>query len=569
MKTHVSKNHRVGLALAALLLSIALPNLHAQHRFTRLHSFGATNLAMFAPKRLIEGSDGLIYGTSEGWGGSAVVRLTKDGSDYAVLHAWTDRSPSALLESRDGALYGLTYFGGISNAGTVFKLNKDGTGYTVLREFTGGDGDGRVPEALLEGEDGVLYGVTRYGGPADQGTMFRLNRDGSGCALLQSFPQNSGRAVRPWLLREGSDGVLYGLTDEEWDSSNPAHIQVYSAVFKLKRDGSEFSVLHWFVREPNAGRPVALLEGRDGILYGMTQNDDGYVFRLNRDGTGFSALCPLPGVIDDDHPVLVEGPDEALYGALGEGSGSPDSGVMFRVNKDGTGYTVIHSFRGEPEDTADPRAALLEGTDGALYGTTTEEGESELGTVFRLNKDGTGYAILHRFGASLHDGELPVGPLVESSDGALYGATRRSDLQSGGSAYCGGTIFALNKDGSGYRVVWGFSGCDGDWMCVAGIIEGRDGALYGTTGSGGDLGFGTLFRLEVAPVLYNPVWTGNVFSFQFNARSNAVYQPQFTSNLALSNWTVLPSLTGQHGVVTVTDTNLDAAPRFYRVGVGD
>ena len=58
-------------------------------------------------------------------------------------------------------------------------------------------------------------------------------------------------------------------------------------------------------------------------------------------------------------------------------------------------------------------------------------------------------------------------------------------------------------------------------------------------------------------------------SFQFNARSNVVYQPQFKSSLADSNWTALPSITGRRGVVTVTDTNLEAAPRIYRVGVGD
>jgi uncharacterized repeat protein (TIGR03803 family) len=95
------------------------------------------------------------------------------------------------------------------------------------------------------------------------------------------------------------------------------------------------------------------------------------------------------------------------------------------------------------------------------------------------------------------------------------------------------------------------------------LVETEDGALFGSTGQGGDLNWGTLFRLEVTPVLFNPVWSGNVFSFQFNARSNVVYQPQFKSSLAETNWTALPSLTGQRGVVTVT--NLPTAPRFYRI----
>jgi len=372
--------------------------------------------------------------------------------------------------------------------------------------------NGGWPCGFLEGRDGLLYGMAEAGGADGHGILFRLGKDGADFTVLHSF-QGEGPSSVAWpgtgLLAEGRDGTLYGTTFG--GVTNPA-----GTLFRVNKDGSGYGVLHSFQAESGGGRypMAALLEASDSVLYGTAW--------------------------------------------LG---GAWNWGTVFKLSTNGTGYAVLYSFRGEPEDTSQPRGgALIEGTDGVLYGTTTEEGESELGTVFRLNKDGTGYAILHRFGGTAEDGAYPVGPLVEGSDGLLYGVTSR-----GGSEDVG-TLFALNLDGSGYRVLRHFRQGGGDGQHLwAGLVETEDGALFGSTGQGGDLNWGTLFRLEVAPVLYNPVWTSNVFSFQFNARSNVVYQPQFKTSLADSNWTALPSIAGQRAAVTVTDTNRPAAPRFYRV----
>src|SRR5262245_64092779 len=98
----------------------------------------------------------------------------------------TEFAPLGLIEGSDGKLYG-TLGGGTNDAGTVFKLNKDGSGYTILRWFTGTGGDGASPSGLVEGQDGVLYGTTLGGGTNDAGTVFKLNRDGSGYSVLRRF----------------------------------------------------------------------------------------------------------------------------------------------------------------------------------------------------------------------------------------------------------------------------------------------------------------------------------------------------------------------------------------------
>src|SRR6185436_17493372 len=111
-------------------------------------------------------------------------------------------------------------------------------------------------------------------------------------------------------------------------------------------------------------------------------------------------------------------------------------------------------------DGSNPAAALIEGTDRALYGTTAEGGANNLGTVFRLSKDGSGYVVLRSMG---QDERWPETPLVEGSDGALYGTTRY------------GVVFKLAKDGANYvelqKLLPGF--------LPSGLIGGRDGALYG------------------------------------------------------------------------------------------
>ena len=122
-------------------------------------------------------------------------------------------SPEAnLLQGRDGALYGTTFGGGNNNNGTVFKLNPDGSGYTVIKTFIPGcaDRDGAFPYAALAlGSDGALYGTTDSGGSADLGTVFKLNPDGSGYMVLKSFTYFGRDGThRRTALGQDSDGAL-------------------------------------------------------------------------------------------------------------------------------------------------------------------------------------------------------------------------------------------------------------------------------------------------------------------------------------------------------------------------
>src|SRR5207247_2612055 len=97
--------------------------------------------------------------------------------DYTTLRSFSasgadGQYPQAgVIEASDGDLYGTTYSGGSAGAGTVFKLHKDGTAYTILRSFSASDGQRPYP-GVIEASDGLLYGATTYGGSAGVGTLF-------------------------------------------------------------------------------------------------------------------------------------------------------------------------------------------------------------------------------------------------------------------------------------------------------------------------------------------------------------------------------------------------------------
>src|SRR5205814_255478 len=122
----------------------------------------------------------------------------------------------ALLQGRDGLLYGTTFFGGINDGGTIFKINTNGSGYLVLFKFSGLAGDAINPDAaLIQGSDSALYGTTSSGGTNNVGTIFKLSTNGSpsSYAVLHTFTSTGADGQTPWSgLLEARDGLMYGTT---------------------------------------------------------------------------------------------------------------------------------------------------------------------------------------------------------------------------------------------------------------------------------------------------------------------------------------------------------------------
>jgi uncharacterized repeat protein (TIGR03803 family) len=334
---------------------------------------------------------------------------------------------AGLIEASDGALYGTTQDGGSLFGGTVFKIDPESNDGSVLRSFANTASDGHwLIGGVIEASDGILYGTTQSGGSSNLGTVFKLNKDGGGYAILRSLGNGANDGSVSWgHLVEGSDGRLYGTTAGGGGGSS------LGTVFGLNKDGSGYAVLHRFTATNHDGYypRCGLLEGSDGALYGTTEwggsEDDGIVFKLSRNGSNYVVLHNFGSVAGDgEYPyaALIEGSDGAVYGATPRG-GTTNAGTVFRLNKDGSDYRVLKSFGASPADARNPYAPLLEGSDGALYGTTLSGGVMNQGAIFTLARNGSNYAVLHSFGTRTGDGRAPLSSLVESRDGSFYGLT--------------------------------------------------------------------------------------------------------------------------------------------------
>lgn len=365
--------------------------------------------------------------------------------------------------------------------------------YTVLHNFSWPNG--ARPLGYLTAIGSELYGMTGLGGSEGRGVIFRVNTDGTNYEVLHSFGSGTDGAFPRDSLTPSSDGTtLYGMTAQGGASDR-------GTIFRVNTDGTGYQTLYSFSTLPDGSYPSgSLTVSPDGsTLFGTTIEGGssanlGSIFRINSDGTGFQILHSFGG-LDGMYPLgsLTVSPDGSTLFGMATYGGLFSGGNIFRINTDGSDYEVLHSFTGHP-DGANPTDSLTLGPDGStLFGMTAYGGYDDHGCIFRIKTDGSDYDILHRF-AGYPDGYVPFGSLTVSADGSiLFGMT-----SSGGADYVG-TIFWINTDGTGYQVLHEFAGSPVDGAYPYGSLTmGTDGlTLYGMTSVGGAYGDGTIFKFVI------------------------------------------------------------------------
>jgi len=358
--------------------------------------------------------------------------------------------------------------------------------FTPLYHFTRGT-DGASPQAGLILSGGVLYGTAYSGGGSSQGTVFKINSNGTGFTTLHSFAGGSDGANPSAGLMLLSNS-LYGTT-VRWGSSNAG------SVFKVSVNGTGFSNLYSFTGGSGGANPLAGFILSDNTLYGTAYHSSpgyGIVFAVNIDGTGFTNLYSFLGAGDGANPqaTLVLS-SNTLYGTT-QIAGLWSAGTVFAINTDGTGFNTLYSFSGG--DGANPSAGLtLSGN--TLFGTTKNGGNQGAGTIFSITTEGAYFTSLYSF-AGANDGANPSAGLIVSGN-TLYGTT------AGGGVWGNGTVFAISTDGTGFKTMHGFTATTGTFSVnsdganpLAGLVMSGN-VLYGTASAGGRYGDGTLFSLTV------------------------------------------------------------------------
>ena len=413
---NIRTNNLFCLLTMIAVLGLMLAGRVSAQTFTILHSFTGGKDGTSPPGGLIL-SGNTLYGTASA-GGSAgngsVFAVNTDGIGFTNLHSFTANSGSiatnrhggspqaGLILSGDGlagpqaglilsgnTLYGTAHKGGSSGMGMAFAIKTDGTCFTNLHSFT--LSDGAEPQARLISSGNTLYGTAHIGGRWGKGTVFAGNTDGTGFTNLHSFTGGKDGAIpQAGLILSGN--ILYGTASYGGERSGAG------TVFALNTSGTGFKTLHSFDGRGGAWPETGLILSGN-VLYGT-----------------------------------------AFYG--GVSGGDSNDGIIFKLNTDGSGFTNLYSFttfnHASPytnSDGARPRAELiLSGS--TLYGTTTRGGSSGSGTVFALKTDGTGFINLYSF-AGGKDGASPQGGLILSGD-TLYGTTQLGDSK----GY--GTVFSLS-----------------------------------------------------------------------------------------------------------------------------
>lgn len=438
------------------------------------------------------------YGGTNGFGG-VVFRLATNGT-YSVLRHFDVVTPGptapfgGVTVASDGVLYGLSRFGGTNDTGAIFKINRDGSGFGVLRSFDAFNDGAQPLGSLLDGSDGLLYGATTEGGTNQGGVLFRINRNGSGYQMLRQGGSQPMDARAPYAGFTEVTGTLFTVSSSGTDGASGG------TLLKINRDGTGYQILGAFgVNGGDGQAPVQPLNsGPGGWLYGVTpiggQFGGGSVFRFDTNGGNYSILRSFGPATNNGYVPAgspVDGGDGFLYGTLGEGGGS-GRGLVYKMQTNGAGFSVVRSFTTASADGSKPTGPLFFGTDGALFGTTVAGGQFQTGTVYRLTRDGSEFSILHAFEGSGADGVNPETGVMEASDGLLYGVT------SGGGPSDGGTIYRVDKVGfqSSYQILRQFgTNSMGGSKPKGRLIEDADGYLYGTASAGGSTGNGTVFRM--------------------------------------------------------------------------
>ncbi len=324
-----------------------------------------------------------------------------------------------------------------------------------------------------------------------------------------TFNSTNG-AIPTGVLVQGTDGNLYGTTQY----GGTANI---GTVFKLTQGGALTTIYSFCLKTlcadgslPDAG----LIQGRDGNFYGTTfwggSQNSGTIFKITPSGalTTLHSFCSLAQCADgaNPHAALMIGSDGNFYGTT-SGGGATNGGGVFKFTTSGA-FTALYSFCSQANcaDGSFPEGGVIQWTDGNFYGTTSAGGNTNAGTVFKLTPSGV-LTTLYTFCslAKCADGEFPYAGLASGSDGNFYGTT------SGSQPATGGTVFKITPSGllTTLHRFCSLANCaDGEYP-FAGVVQGTDGNFYGTTEIGGAnannvdcvLGCGTFYRVTPAGTL--------------------------------------------------------------------
>ncbi|MCP1631859.1 choice-of-anchor tandem repeat GloVer-containing protein [Kerstersia gyiorum] len=401
-------------ALAACAWIVGASVVQAQQvSVTHLHAFKHESGASQTVGSVHLGRDGKLHGLAEG----LVWEMAVDGSGYTtyalpdgiMTHQYgLPNMATSTVADQNGNIYGATYIGGGTSMGLMFRFDESGTASEVLAP-TQVDRPAKISQAtgnMAVDAAGNVYVLDRgssVGTGLREGAIKRLSADQSAFTVVHQMTPETGSNAAVVIV--GSDGWLYGVAGQGGDNNA-------GTIFRLRPNGADFQVLHHFTAEqgqpaqyrsviPDYGSPrnAAGLAESGAWLVGSTSmqgpHDNGALYRIRKDGTGFQILHGFDDAASQDGKIaaggLVTGPDGNIYGTTAAG-GAHGDGTLFRIvttrmDEPNGGFESLHAFKADVDGKTPFNLTL--GHDGKLYGNTAGEwGGVYQGSVYAVD---TGY----------------------------------------------------------------------------------------------------------------------------------------------------------------------------------
>jgi uncharacterized repeat protein (TIGR03803 family) len=437
---------------------------------------------------LVANQSGNLFGTTFSGGafGDGTVFEVPGGSgtitdlDSFTYHNGAYPKGDLVLDS-NGNLFGTTYSGGASGYGTVFEVPASSGTITDLDSFT--YNNGAYPYAgLVKDQSGTFFGTTSSGGASGYGTVFEVPVGSGTITDLDSFTHYNGASPYAGLVKDQS-GNLFGTTSSGGASG-------YGTVFEVPAGSGSISTLASFDYSHGAYPFDSLVLDSSGDLFGTTSSGGafgyGTVFELPAGSGTITTLASFDSFTNGASPTggLVLDSSGNLFGTTSSG-GAANEGTVFDVQAGSNTITTLASFNGTTG--SNPLAGLVEDQSGNLFGTSSNGGGSDAGTVFEVPAGSGTITTLASFNGS--NGSYPYyGSLVLDSSGNLFGTT------SSGGAANDGTVFEVAAGSNTITTLATFNGANGQ-SPYAGLLEDKRGILFGTTYSGGGSGDGTVFEV--------------------------------------------------------------------------
>ncbi|MDA3893547.1 MAG: PKD domain-containing protein, partial [Salinivirgaceae bacterium] len=444
-------------------------------------------------------NNGKLYGmTNSGGSGSGILfefdiktGIVNKKFDFAGLSGINPYGDLMLAQS--GKLYGMTYGGGVSSSGVLFEYTAGDDTIYVKVEFDGSTGGGFPYGSLMQTSGGNIYGMTSAGGTG-YGVVFEY--DGNVTNTIKfSFPPSENASAPTGTLMEDSNGKLYGLAPE-------GGFDNVGALFEFLPGSDTCEVRKSFtILQNDANNPHgSLMMASNNRIYGLTfeggSNGGGILFEY--DATNESVIKKVElntSAGTTPSAALLNASNGKLYG-LNRSGGKHLDGTLYEYDPSTQNYKDVHHFLYDLTG-AEPYGELLEANNGKIYGTTSVGGADDGGTLFEYDPGNSSFAVKHDFDTAT--GIKPLGGLIEITD-TLYGMT-----SAGGTNQLYGVIFEYAISTNNYVVKHDFDYTNDGANPEGKLLLAKNGYFYGLTSTGGSgSGFGTLFKFDRVNEIFTP-----------------------------------------------------------------